>query len=52
MDLLELNFLDNSMDWYVELHKDLCCEFMKSFDESEKYNNYLDHWDHVKWLDG
>jgi hypothetical protein len=24
---------------------------MKSFDESEKYNNYLDYWDHVKWLD-
>jgi hypothetical protein len=24
---------------------------MKEFDTSEKFNNYLDYWDHVKWLD-
>jgi hypothetical protein len=39
------------MDGYVELYKDLCRKFMRSFDESKKYNNYLDYWDHVKWLD-
>jgi hypothetical protein len=44
MDMLEHNFLDNGMDGYVELCKDLCCEFIKSFDEFKKYNNYLDYW--------
>jgi hypothetical protein len=42
MDMLEPKFLNNGMDGYVELFKDLCCEFMRSFDESKKYNNYLD----------
>jgi hypothetical protein len=37
MDLLERTFFDNGMDGYVELCKDLCYEFMKSFDESEIY---------------
>jgi hypothetical protein len=40
-DMLEHTFLDNGMDGYVDLCKDLCRKFMKSFDESEKYNNYL-----------
>jgi serine/threonine protein kinase len=51
MDMLECNFLNGGMDIYVELCKDLCCEFMKELDDSEKFNNYLDYWEHVKWLD-
>jgi hypothetical protein len=51
IDMLEHIFLDNGLDGYVELYKDLCREFMKSFDTFEKYNNYLDYCDHVKWLD-
>jgi hypothetical protein len=51
MDLLERNYLDGGMDGYVELCKDLCCEFMKELDDSEKFNNYLDYWEHMKWLD-
>jgi hypothetical protein len=51
MGMLERTFLDNGLDGYVDLCKDLCCEFMEACDTSEKYNNYLDYWDHVKWLD-
>jgi hypothetical protein len=51
IDMLERNFLDGGMDGYVELCKDLCHEFMKALDESEKFNNYLEFWEHVKWLD-
>jgi hypothetical protein len=51
MDMLEYKFLNNGLDGYMELCKDLCREFMKAFDESEKFNNYLEYWDHVKWLD-
>jgi hypothetical protein len=43
MNMLEHTFLDNGMYGYVELCKDLCHEFMKSFNESKKYNNYLDY---------
>jgi hypothetical protein len=49
--MLEHEFLDNSMDRYVELCKDLCRQFMHKFDASKKFNNYADFWDHVKWLD-
>jgi hypothetical protein len=51
MDMLEHTFLDNELDGYIDLCKDLCCEFMEACDTSEKYNNYLDYWDHLKWLD-
>jgi hypothetical protein len=51
MDMLERDFLDNDIDKYVELWKDLCHKFMRSFYESEKYINNQDFWDHVKWLD-
>jgi hypothetical protein len=51
MDMLEHTFLDNGLDGYVALCKELCCEFMKACDTSEQFNNYLDYWDHVKWLD-
>jgi hypothetical protein len=51
MDMLESNFLDNGLDEYVELYKDLCCKFMKAFDESEKFNKHLEYWNHVKWMD-
>jgi hypothetical protein len=51
MDSLERNYLDGGMDGYVELCKDLCREFMKELDDSEKFNNYLDYWEHVKWPD-
>jgi hypothetical protein len=51
MDSLEHNYLDGGMDGYVELCKDLCREFMKELDDSKKFNNYLDYWEHVKWLD-
>jgi hypothetical protein len=37
IDMLKRDFLDIGMDGYVELCKDLCYEFMKSFDESEIY---------------
>jgi hypothetical protein len=43
MDSLERNYLDGSMDGYVELCKDLRHEFMKELDEFEKFNNYLDY---------
>jgi hypothetical protein len=51
MDMLERNFLDGGMDGYVELCKDLCCEYMKALDEFEKFNNYLEFWEHGKWLE-
>jgi hypothetical protein len=51
MDMLERILLDNGLDGYVDLCKDLCHEFMEACDTSEKFNNYLDYWDHVKWLD-
>jgi hypothetical protein len=50
MDMLERTFLDNGLDGYVDLCKDLCREFMEACDTSEQYNNYLDYWDHVKSL--
>jgi hypothetical protein len=49
--MLEQEFLDNGMDGYMELCKDLCWEFMDKYHVSEKFNNYLDYWDHAKWLD-
>ena len=39
------------MDGYIELCKDLCHKFMNKFDGTKKFNNYLDFWDHAKWLD-
>jgi hypothetical protein len=51
MGMLERTFLDNGLDGYVDLCKDLCKEFMEACDTSKKFNNYLDYWDHVKWLD-
>ena len=48
--MLEWEHLDIGMDLYVELCKDLCWEFTHKFDVSKKFNNYLDYWDHVKWL--
>jgi hypothetical protein len=51
MDMLECNFLDGGMDGYMELCKDLYREFMKELDDFEKFNNYLDYWENVKWLD-
>jgi hypothetical protein len=51
MDMLERTFLNNGLDGYVALCKDLCKKFMKACDDSKKFNNYLDYWDHVKWLD-
>ena len=51
MDMLECNFLNGGMDIYGELCKDLCHKFMKKLDDSKKFNNYLDYWEHVKWLD-
>jgi hypothetical protein len=51
MDMLESNFLDGGMDGYMELCKDLCRKFMKALDEFKKFNNYLEFWKHVKWLD-
>ena len=51
MDMLECTFLDNGLDGYVALYKELCKEFMKACNDSEQFNNYLDYWDHVKWLD-
>jgi hypothetical protein len=38
MDMLELDFFNNSMDGYVELCKYLCQEFMCKFDNSKKFN--------------
>jgi hypothetical protein len=46
LKMLQWEFLDNSMDGYVELCKDLCCELLTEFDVSEKFNNYLDYGDH------
>jgi hypothetical protein len=43
MDMLECTFLDNGLDGYVALNKELCCEFMKACDTSEQFNNYLDY---------
>jgi hypothetical protein len=43
VDMLERDFLNNGMDGYVKLYEDLCRKFMQSFDESKKYNNYLDY---------
>jgi hypothetical protein len=51
MDMLERTFLNNGLDGYVALCKDLCREFMEACDTSKQFNNYLDYWDHVKWLD-
>jgi hypothetical protein len=51
LGMLEWEFLNNGMDGYVELCKDLYQEFMSKFDAFEKFNNYLDYWKHVKWLD-
>jgi hypothetical protein len=51
MHMLERTFLDNGLDGYVALCKELCYEFMKACDTSEQFNNYLDYKDHVKWLD-
>jgi hypothetical protein len=51
LKVLEHEFPDTGMDGYVELCKDLCWEFMREFDASKKFNNYLDYWDHMKWLD-
>jgi hypothetical protein len=35
MDMLEHTFLDNGLDGYVALCKELCCEFMKAYDTFE-----------------
>jgi hypothetical protein len=35
MDMLERTFLDNGLDGYVALYKELCYEFMKACDTSE-----------------
>jgi hypothetical protein len=43
LDMFEREFLDTGMDKYVELYKDLCREFMRKFDDSKKFNNYLDY---------
>ena len=43
MDMLEGTYLDQGLDGYVLLCKDLCKEFMKEFDQSEQFNNYLDY---------
>jgi hypothetical protein len=51
MEMLERTYLDHGFDGFVLLCQDLCKEFMKEFDQSELYNNYLDYWDHVKWID-
>jgi hypothetical protein len=48
MDMLERTFLDNGLDGYVALCKELCNEFMKACDTSEQFKDYLDYWDHVK----
>ena len=50
MDMLECTFLDNGLDGYVALCKGLCKEFIEACDTLEQFNNYLDNWDHVKWL--
>jgi hypothetical protein len=43
MDMLERTFLNNGLDGYVALCKELCCKFMKACDTSEQFNNYLDY---------
>jgi hypothetical protein len=43
MDMLEHTFLDNGLDGYVALCKELCCKFMKACDTSEEFNNYIDY---------
>jgi hypothetical protein len=48
MDMLECTFLDNRLDGYVALYKELYNEFMNACDTSEQFNDYLDYWDHVK----
>ena len=35
MDMLECTFLDNGLDGYVALYKELCKEFMKACDDCE-----------------
>ena len=51
MDMLERTFLDNGLDGYVALYKELYCKFMKACDTSEQFDDYLNYLDHVKWLD-
>jgi hypothetical protein len=51
MDMLECSFLNNGLDGYIALCKELCNEFMNACDTSEQFNNYLDYWDHMKCLD-
>ena len=51
MAMLEHTFLDNELDGYVAFYKELCKEFMEACDTSEQFNDSLDYWDHVKWLD-
>jgi hypothetical protein len=43
MDMLERTFLNNGLDGYVDLCKDLCREFMEACDIFEQFNNYLDY---------
>jgi hypothetical protein len=43
MDMLERTFLDNGLDGYVALCKELYKEFMKACDDSKQFNNYLDY---------
>jgi hypothetical protein len=50
MDMLERTFLNNRLDGYIALCKELCKEFIKACDDSKQFNNYLDYWDHMKWL--
>jgi hypothetical protein len=40
---LERTFLDNGLDGYVALCKELCNEFMNACDTLEQFNNYLDY---------
>ena len=42
MIMLLLEFLENSIDGYLELCKDLSHEFMNYFHVSKKHKNYLD----------
>jgi hypothetical protein len=43
MGMLERTFLDNGLDGYMDLCKDLYKEFMEACNTSEKFNNYLDY---------
>ena len=51
MNMLEHTFLDNGLDGYIALYEELCKEFIEACDTSEQFNDYLDYWDHMKWLD-